>query len=114
MSKCNILKATLAVVDTNITLTLPNTTEPLKNRDCLRFYITATIPEDNPLGAVAIIINGIEAPLVTVLGNNVRIEQLRNRFVYSVQFGAQTPVFVMKTCLPDTSYVYPAYAAPEA
>lgn len=114
MSKCKILKASLAVVGANITLTLPNTEDALANRDCLRFYITATIPTDNPLGTVSVIINGTTFPLVTILGNAVRTEQLRSRYVYTVQLGAETPVFVMKTCLPETSFVYPEYAAPEA
>lgn len=114
MSNCNILKATLAVVGTNITLTLPNTTEPLKNRDCLRFYIPAAIPTDNPLGTVSIIVNGVTFPLTTTLGNPVRIEQLCSKFVYAIQLGAETPNFVMKTCMPETSFVYPQYAAPEA
>lgn len=112
MSNCKILKATLAVVEGNITLTLPNTKEALTNRDCLKFYITSNIPTDNPLGTVSIIVNGVTFPLVTILGNSVRIEQLRSRYVYTVQLGAETPNFTMKTCLPETSFVYPAYEAP--
>jgi hypothetical protein len=114
MTNCNVLKATLAVVGENITLTLPNTTEPLTNRDVLRFCIPAAIPTDNPLGTVSIIINGVTFPLVTILGNSVRIEQLHSKFVYTVQLGAETPEFVIKTCLPETSFVYPAYEAPNA
>ena len=114
MSKCTILKATLATVGENITLTLPNTSEALENRDILRFCITTTIPQDNPLGTVSIIINGTTFPLTTILNNSVRIEQLKSRFVYTVQLGAETPNFTMKTCLPETSFVYPTYAAPEA
>lgn len=114
MAKCRILKASLAVAGDNITLTLPDTEEPLTNREILRFYITARIPEDNPLGTVSIIINGTTFPLTTILGNSVRIEQLKSRFVYTVQLGAETPNFTMKTCLPETAFVYPAYAAPEA
>lgn len=112
MAKCRILKASLAVAGDNITLTLPNTEEALTNRDILRFYITANIPEDNPLGTVSIIINGTTFPLVTILNNSVRIEQLRSRFVYTIQLGAETPSFTMKTCLPETSFVYPIYVAP--
>lgn len=112
MAKCCILKASLAADGANYTLTLPNTEEALENRDILRFCITARIPEDNPLGTVSIIINGTTFPLVTVLNNPVRAEQLRSRFVYTVQLGAETPNFTMKTCLPETSFVYPIYAAP--
>ena len=114
MAKCRILRASLAVDGANITLTLPNTEEALTNRDVLRFYITANIPEDNPLGTVSVIVNGTTFPLTTILGNSVRTEQLRSRFVYTIQLGAETPNFVMKTCLPETSFVYPAYAAPAA
>lgn len=109
MAKCRILRASLAVDGANITLTLPDTTEALTNRDVLRFYITANIPEDNPLGTVSVIINGTTFPLVTILGNSVRTEQLRSRFVYTIQLGAETPNFTMKTCLPETSFVYPTY-----
>lgn len=112
MAKCRILRAALAVDGANITLTLPDTEEPLTNRDVLRFYITANIPEDNPLGTVSVIVNGTTFPLTTILGNSVRTEQLRSRFVYTIQLGAETPNFAMKTCLPETSFVYPAYAAP--
>lgn len=112
MSKCKILKASLAIVGENITLTLPNTKEALQNRDILRFCITSNVPETNPLGTVSIIVNGVTFPLVTILGNSVRTEQLRSRFVYTVQLGAQTPNFTMKTCLPETSFVYPVYAPP--
>jgi hypothetical protein len=114
MAKCRILKASLAVSGANITLTLPNTEDALNNRDILKFYITARIPEDNPLGTVSIIINGTTFPLVTILNNSVRTEQLRSRYVYTIQLGAETPSFTMKTCLPETSFVYPVYAAPEA
>ena len=116
MANCNILKATLTV-DTetnNVVLTLPNTTEPLENRDILRFCITAAIPQDNPLGTATVVVNGTTFALNTVLGNSVRIEQLRSRYVYTVQVGAQNAIMVMKTCLPETSFVYPTYAAPEA
>ena len=112
MSNCKILKAALAVDGENITLTLPNTTEALENRDTLRFYITARVPDDNPLGTVSVIVNGVTFPLNTILGNAVRTEQLRSRFVYTIQLGAETPNFTMKTCLPETSFVYPSYAAP--
>lgn len=114
MSSCRILRASLAVDGANITLTLPDTEEALTNRDTLRFYITSTIPTENPLGTVSIIVNGTTFPLTTILGNSVRTEQLRSRYVYTVQLGAETPNFVMKTCLPETSFVYPAYAAPAA
>ena len=114
MAKCRILRAALAAAGDNITLTLPDTEEALTNRDVLRFYITSNIPEDNPLGTVSIIVNGTTFPLVTILNNSVRTEQLRSRFVYTVQLGAETPNFTMKTCLPETSFVYPAYAAPAA
>lgn len=113
MAKCKILRAALAVDGANITLTLPDTTCALENRDVLRFYITTNPPEDNPLGTVSIIINGTTFPLRTILGNSVRIDQLRSRFVYTIQLGAETPVFVMKTCLPETAFVYPVYPAPE-
>lgn len=112
MAKCKILKAALAVAGSNITLTLPNTEEALENREIIKFYIPASIPEDNPLGTVSVIINGTTFPLVTILNNAVRIEQLRSRFVYAIQLGAETPNFTMKSCLPETSFVYPAYAAP--
>jgi hypothetical protein len=112
MPKCKVLRASLAVVGDNITLTLPDTEDALTNREILRFYITSRIPEDNPLGTVSVIINGTTFPLTTILGNSVRTEQLRSRYVYTIQLGAETPNFTMKTCLPETSFVYPAYAAP--
>lgn len=112
MTKCKIRRATLATVGENITLTLANTDCALENRDILKFYIATNVPETNPLGTVSIIINGTTFPLNTVLGNSVRTEQLRSRYVYAIQLGAQTPVFVMRTCLPESSFVYPTYAAP--
>lgn len=114
MKKCKIRRAALAEAGENITLTLPDTDDALENRDTLKFYITSNVPETNPLGTVSIIINGTTFPLVTILGNAVRVEQLRSRYVYTIQLGAQTPVFVMKTCLPETSFVYPTYPVAEA
>ena len=114
MIKCKIRKAALAEDGDNITLTLPNTNEPLENRDILKFYITSNVPETNPLGTVSVIVNGTTFQLVTILGNAVRIEQLRSRFVYAIQLGAETPNFTMKTCLPETSFVYPTFAVAEA
>lgn len=114
MSRCKILRAALAVDGANITLTLPDTDTALENRDILKFYITTNPPEDNPLGTVSIIINGTTFPLVTILNNSVRIDQLKSRFVYTIQLGAETPNFTMKTCLPETAFVYPTYEATEA
>lgn len=111
MKNCKIRRAVLAVVGNNITLTLPDTDEALENRDILKFYIVGDLPTTNPLGTVSIIVNGTTFPLTTILNNAVRIEQLRTRFVYSIQLGAETPTFVMKNCLPETSFVYPTYAA---
>lgn len=113
MNKCQIRKATLAEVDNNITLTLPNTDSALENRDTIKFYIPTTIPSTNPLGTVSIIINGTTFPLLTILSNSVRIEQLRSRVVYCIQLGAETPAFVMKSCLSESSFVYPTYAVAE-
>lgn len=114
MKKCKIRRAALAEVGANITLTLPDTDDALENRDTLKFYITSNIPETNPLGTVSIIINGTTFPLVTILNNSVRVEQLRSRYVYTIQLGAETPNFTMKTCLPETSFVYPTYPVAEA
>lgn len=113
MKKCKIRRAALVEVGNNITLTLPDTDEALENRDTLKFYITSNIPETNPRGTVSIIINGTTFPLVTILNNSVRIEQLRSRYVYTIQLGAETPSFAMKTCLPETSFVYPTYPVAE-
>ena len=114
MTKCKIRRAALAEDGENITLTLPNTDEPLENRDIIKFYITSNVPETNPLGTVSVIINGTTFPLVTILNNAVRVEQLRSRFVYAIQLGAETPNFTMKTCLPETSFVYPTFPVEEA
>ena len=106
-----ILKATTAIVDDNLVITLPNV-GTLTNRDILRFVICAAIDKTNPLGTVSIVVNGTTFPLVTRIGNDVRTEQLFARKVYVVQLGAGTPNFTMLTCMPETTFVYPTYPAP--
>lgn len=105
-----ILKGVPALSGTNLTITLPNVSL-LSNRDVLRFCIAGTIDKTNPLGTVSIIINGQTIPLLTRLTNNVRTEQLFSRRVYTIQLGAENPNFVMLTCLPESTFVYPTYAA---
>lgn len=104
-----IVKATTSVVDSNLVITLPSV-NLLENQDVVRFVICNTIDTTtNPLGTVSIVMNGVTFPLKTKLGNDVRIEQLTCRKVYTIQFGAQTPEFAMLTCLPPTRFIYTTY-----
>lgn len=106
-----IFKATTSVVSDNLVITLPNV-NLLENQDIIRFVICNTIDTTtNPLGTVSIVMNGVTFPLKTKLGNDVRIEQLTCRKVYTIQFGAQTPEFAMLTCLPPTRFIYTTYPA---
>ena len=95
----------------NLLITLPNVFA-LRNGDIVKFVITETVPQTNPLGTVSIVINGITVPLKTRFGNDVRTEQLRKRKLYTVGFGAETPTFTMLTCLPTSSFNFPTYPAP--
>ena len=110
MCKCNILRGTAAVVDTNLVITLPNV-GTLVNGDIGKFVIVNAIDDTNPLGTVSITINGTTFPLKTKLGNNVRIEQLRSRKVYTIALGAETPNFTMLTCIPASSFAFPTFSA---
>lgn len=108
--KCNILRGTAAVADTNLTITLPNV-GTLMNGDIGKFVIVNAVDYTNPLGTVSIIINGTTFPLLTKFGNNVRIEQLRSRKVYTIGLGAETPNFTLLTCIPESSFSFPTYSA---
>ena len=110
MCKCNILRGTAAVVDTNLVITLPNV-GTLSNGDIGKFVIINAIDYTNPLGTVSITINETTFPLKTKFGNNVRTEQLRSRKVYTIGLGAETPNFVMLTCIPESSFAFPTYSA---
>ena len=104
------LKGTPTIVETNLVITLPNVSV-LSNRDILQFVVTSAIDQTNPLGTVSIDINGTIFPLKTRIGNDVRIDQMRARRVYTIQLGAGTPNFTMISCLPETAFVYPTYSA---
>lgn len=108
-----ILRGTTAEVGGNLTITLPNV-RTLINGDVLRFVIVNSIPTTNPLGTVSIIINGTTFPLKTKFGNDVRIEQLRARKLYSIGLGAETPNFTLLTCIPTSTFSFPTYPAPAA
>lgn len=103
-----ILKGTPTIVGGNLVITLPDV-DTLANRDILNFVVCATIDKTNPLGTVSITVNGTTFPLLTRLANNVRIDQMFSRRVYTIQLGAGTPNFTMVSCLPETAFVYPTY-----
>ena len=110
MNGCNVLRGTAAVVDTNLVITLPNV-GTLSNGDIGKFVIINTIDYTNLLGTVSITINGTTFPLVNKLGNSIRTEQLRSRKVYTIALGAETPNFVLLTCVQESSFAYPTYSA---
>lgn len=95
----------------NLVITLPNVFM-LRNGDILKFVITDTVPQTNPMGTVSIVINGITVPLKSRFGNDIRTQQLCKRKLYTVGFGAETPTFTMLTCLPVSSFKFPTYPAP--
>ena len=105
-----ILRGTSAIAGGNLTITLPNV-GTLENGDILRFFMVGPIDYTNPLGTVNITINGTTFPLKTRFGNDLRIQQLVARRVYTVGLGAQTPNFTMLSAIPESSYDFPTYPA---
>lgn len=107
--ECNkILRGTATLSGGNLVITLPNVSL-LSNGDIVRFIICSTIDYSNPLGTVTVIINNTKFALKTKFGNDVRIQQLRSRKVYTVGVGAQDPDFTMISCIPESSFSFPTY-----
>lgn len=106
----NIVRASAALDGVNLVITLPNT-GIIMNGDILRFCIINTIDDTNPTGTVSVSVNGTSFALKTKFGNDLRIDQLTNRKVYTVGVGAQTPTMTMLTCIPETSFSFPTYSA---
>lgn len=100
--------------DNNLHILLPQISQ-LINGDQVRFVITQSIPRTNPTGTVYLYTNVNDSNGVIVLtryANDLRIDQIRSRRVYTVGFGAQTPSFTMLSCVPKTSFEYDPYPNP--
>ena len=110
MNECNILRGVAEVTGGNMTITLPNV-GTLVNGDIGKFVIVNGIDYTNPLGTVSVVINGTTFPLKTKYSNNVRIEQLKSRKVYTIALGAETPNFTVLNCLPASTFAFPTYSA---
>ena len=110
-AKCNkVVRATAAFVAPNLTITLPDR-GTIINGDVISFCIINAIDQTNPVGTVSVIVNGTTFALKTRFGNDLRIDQLKSRKIYTVGVGAQTPTMTMLSCVPDSSFSFPTYSA---
>ena len=109
MGTCKkVLRATAALVEQNLVLTLPSV-GTISNGDVISFCIINTVDQTNPTGTVSMSIDGTTFAVKTRYGNDLRIDQLRSRKIYVVGIGAQTPTATMLTCVPESSFVFPTY-----
>lgn len=105
-----LISTAATITGGNLTITLPNV-GVIRNGSLLRFVVAQTIDYSTPLGSVTISINGTTFTLIDKYGNDIRISQLRTRRPYVVAIGAQTPTAIMLSCVPNSAYAYPTYAA---
>lgn len=77
----------------------------LKNLKDYKFIICEEIPIAPSLLNVQFKINGVLYPVLTNAGNNFISDQLRRRIIYCAVYGNNPKHFLIKNCLPETSFV---------
>lgn len=114
-NECNanskkVVRATASVSGANLILTLPDM-DTIINGDIIHFCIINAVDQTNPTGTVTVAVNGASFTLLSRYGNDLRIDQLKSRKIYTVGVGAQTPTMVMLSCVPETTFSFPTYSA---